>query len=447
MLDRNETLHNYLNEVLGDEEDEDNNINDDFQAIHPSIASVCGIGAVLLTLGFMKVPRENRAPNSKRDRATVKQKILDMNAKIFKRQYRLDKETFLALLEILKPLLQYTEKGTAMGELSSGSVVDPVIMLAVTLRLLAGGSYLDIAFGYHVGESSVYAIFHKTCQAIDSQLDNIEFPFENEQKLRDLESSFLKYCKGAFPGTVAAGDGIVFRTIKPNIDDVDGNVRAFFTRKGFYGHALQAFVDGDCKFVHLSMKVCASTHDGTAYVLSGISEVIKQGKLVPWAHVVLDEAYKCTQQELSPWKGKSLPADKDTFNYYLSLHRQCVERAFGLLVGRWGIFWRPLRFSPDVNARIITVACKLHNLCVDKFGSSRSSYEVFRRDLQWDRGDKGECDSTVLFTDGTTVRRGSRTDLHKSKRREELTQRLKDMGLARPIHSKLQSEIRRIRNL
>jgi hypothetical protein len=337
-------------------------------------------------------------------------------------------------------------KGQSMAALSSGEFIEPFLQLAITLRLLAGGSYLDIAFAYDVAEKSVFNIFHKVCIAIDIVLDNINFPYENEEKLRILEESFSQICKGAFRGTVAAGDGIVFKTIKPDIEDVDGNVRSFFTRKGFYGHALQAFVDGNCKFVHLSMKVCASTHDGTAYVLSGLSQIIAQGRLPSWAHVVLDEAYKCTEQELSPWKGKKLSPEKDTFNYFLSLHRQTVERAFGMLVRRWGIFWRPLRFSVEINSRIVSVCCKLHNLCLDAFGTSASTIECSTLDVHWKRGEQCQPDSTVLYTDGTTVRRGTRTDLFKSSTRERLTAILSEKGLRRPRHSALHKLVRRISN-
>ena len=113
--------------------------------------------------------------------------------------------------------------------------VDPVIQLAITLRMLAGGSYLDIAFGYDVGLSSVHAIFKKVLVAIDNNVDNIQFPVDCEQALRDLEETFCKISKGVFRGTVAAGD-------------VHGNVRSFYCRKGFYGHAVQAFCDGNCIF-------------------------------------------------------------------------------------------------------------------------------------------------------------------------------------------------------
>jgi hypothetical protein len=39
-------------------------------------------------------------------------------------------------------------------------------------------------------------------------------------------------------------------------------------------------------------------------------------------------------QEMSPWKGWNSPTEKDAFNYYLSLNRQVIEWAFGLLVQR-----------------------------------------------------------------------------------------------------------------
>ena len=106
--------------------------------------------------------------------------------------------------------------------------------------------------------------------------------------MEDLESTFANISKGVFRGTVAAGDGIIVKRQKPEVEDIDGNVRSFFTRKGFWGHAVQAFCDGNCKFVHVSQKVCASTHDGTSYVVTGISNIIREGKLNTKGHIVLD---------------------------------------------------------------------------------------------------------------------------------------------------------------
>lgn len=52
-------------------------------------------------------------------------------------------------------------------------------------------------------------------------------------------------------GTVAAGDGVVFKMNKPTVEEVDGDVTSFFTRKGYYAYALQAFCDARCKFLYL----------------------------------------------------------------------------------------------------------------------------------------------------------------------------------------------------
>ena len=44
--------------------------------------------------------------------------------------------------------------------------------------------------------------------------------------------------------------------------------------------------------------------------------------------------------------------EKDAFNYLLS-----EQRAFGILVARFGIFWHPLRLK-----MVIRVCAKLHNI-------------------------------------------------------------------------------------
>jgi hypothetical protein len=173
---------------------------------------------------------------------------------------------------------------------------------------------------------------------------------------------------------------------------------------------MQAFVDSKTKFLSISSKLCSSVHDSTAYIVSDVSHAIKEGKLPKWAHIVFDEAYTCTDQELSPFKGRDLNIWKDSFNYHLSLHRQVVERAFGILIQRWGIFWRPLKVAFSRIPLVIRVCCKLHNVCVDRFGTNHS-VNIARGDIKF--GDN----ATALFTDGTGKFRGMRTDLELCRKR------------------------------
>jgi hypothetical protein len=223
---------------------------------------------------------------------------------------------------------------------------------------------------------------------------------------------------------------------KPHSKSVNGDVASFFTRKGYYAFGMQGFVDSSCRFLAISMKLCSSVHDNTAYIVSDLSDRVKARQLPSWAHIVFDEAYPCSEQELSPFRGNNLTEWEDSFNYHLSLHRQCVERAFGILVQRWGVFWRPLRVKFHRIPLLIKVCCKLHNLCIERFGSG-DAIRIARGDMQ----PNDSC--TVLWTDGTGVTQGARTDLLTSRNRDTLVSRLRDMQKKRPAHSKF-SRVRRI---
>ncbi len=121
----------------------------------------------------------------------------------------------------------------------------------------------------------------------------------------------------------------------------------------------------------ISSKLCSSTNDNTSYIVTQLSKNIKAGLLPQKFHIVLDEAYPCTVQEMSPWKGRNLSVERDAFNYYSSLNQQVIERAFGILVQRWGIFWRPLKVSMHNRGVAVRVACRLHNVCVAEFGEKK----------------------------------------------------------------------------
>ena len=82
----------------------------------------------------------------------------------------------------------------------------------------------------------------------------------------------------------------------------------------------------------------------------------------------------------------------------------------------------------DRRPLLIRVACKLHNLCVDRMGINASISTV--------RGDVRSGDiASVLYTDGTGMYPGRRSDLDQSDTRNYLVERLKNLGKTRPSHS------------
>jgi DDE superfamily endonuclease len=184
----------------------------------------------------------------------------------------------------------------------------------------------------------------------------------------------------------------------------------------------------------IASKLCSSTHDSTAYIVTQLSKDIKSGKLPKDYHVVLDEAYPCTEQEMSPWKGRKLSTEKDAFNYYMSLNRQVIERAFGILVQRWGIFWRPLRLSMKHRGTAIRVACKLHNVCIG-YSVNVPIQSIHIRSVPGfeTETDKQPGDEVCYnLTDGTPITRGYRSDLETCHHRDQWTKIIKEIGLTRP---------------
>jgi hypothetical protein len=174
------------------------------------------------------------------DYDAVVRKILKLKQSqrlLFTRIYRLSPTSFDKTLAIIEPDL-LPKKPTAKH------FVPAIIKLCLGLRVLAGGSYLDLSFGYDVPHGTVHHYAWQALHAIDRSadpfLDNIKSPiYATPEQLEALEEGFAKMSNFKLRGTIAAGDGIVFRMIMPTNEEVDGDVTSYFTRKGYYAYGLQ----------------------------------------------------------------------------------------------------------------------------------------------------------------------------------------------------------------
>jgi hypothetical protein len=109
--------------------------------------------------------------------------------------------------------------------------------------------------------------------------------------------------------------------------------------------------------------------------------------------------------------------------------RQCIERAFGLLTQRWGVFWRPLKIQFNKWSLVCTVAAKLHNFCIDQrigMADQRHADDIMPGD-SWNVHENTEESEEILRPSGT--------------RRNDLTNRLMIRGAVRPPHSQCNSKI------
>jgi hypothetical protein len=186
---------------------------------------------------------ENRLRNREVNYMIIVEIINDLKRdhKTFTRMFRLSVKSFeLVLKTIENDLLPRAPGGK--------NIIPPTVKLCVTLRFLAGGSYLDISFGYRVPGRSIHFYVIQCLEVIDRSphpfINNIISPiYRSSSDLVDMEKGFAKLSFDLLRGTVAAGDGIIIRMQRPTNEEADGDVSSNYTRKGCYAYGLQVTYD------------------------------------------------------------------------------------------------------------------------------------------------------------------------------------------------------------
>jgi hypothetical protein len=340
----------------------------------------------------------------------------------FKRMYRLSRHDFCGITDLV------VANRIACG---SPKVRVPVeSRLSMTLRYLACGSYLDIAISHCVSISTFYFVVDEMLVDLDESL-SIKFPFRSAEW---LERSSIGFSRDRSPlrGCVGALDGIAIKIYEPSAADA-ANPSTYYNRKGFFALCVQAVCDFDYTFTFVSAQCPGSTHDSVAFAVSGLARLLSgcaDESMARGYWIAADDAYCCRDRLLTPWPGRGLSPDKDCFNYWQSSARIYIEQAFGMLVWRWGIFWRPIRAALPKASRLVVVCMKLHNFIVSN--GSIAVPDAYEEDSiqHHDAPDYSVHAQDELDTDGARHRR--RRDLETSELREEWTHKINDMGLRRP---------------
>lgn len=351
----------------------------------------------------------------------------------FQRMFRMTRSAFDALLAKVEPFMPI--RNERMARVSSGSMISNKTKLCCTLRWLAGGSYIDICWGWGVTQSSFFAehgVLWPTMEAIDSAFQ-IGLPLNNPEELKKTSDEFSAYSHGFMKGCVMAIDGWVARTRKPHVTEVE-SITSYRNRHGCWGLVVMAGCDARCRFNMFSVISSGSTNDALAWEMSAMKDIIEnQNRLPQEFYAIGDEAFTTTDQLLTPYGGHGLDPWQDSFNYHLSAMRQCIERAFGLLTNRWGILWRPLKCAMNRWPLVLSVCAKLHNYCLDQ--NVPPVQHRFYDDVQ-----EGDACEVVLNAEpapqGSTRRVGGA-----GLRRQRFTAELKEAGQRRPAHAMINSRM------
>ena len=316
--------------------------------------------AILLNSKKDKKTRKVRLELRLREELTFENLTLVYDDALFCRAFRMPRQAFHELLSSVRQSLQ---KNIEMGRRAKRPTIPPDVRLAVTLRMMAGASYLDLMGTYQMSKTSVYNVFHSTCTVLSERLQLPGLP-STVSGLRHSAKTFKMSRNPPSPlsGCVGALDGIAIKIKKPAWCHAPSTL---FCRKLYYALPVQAVVDADYRFLCCSARCVGSTHDSVAHTVSALGHYLESGKLHFECWIAGDEAYVCTESLITPFPAASATDAEDAFNYYHSSLRMHVEQAFGMLVGKWRILSQ-LSFSLHTNARLIVLSMKLHNFVLDR---------------------------------------------------------------------------------
>ena len=386
--------------------------------VHDNIAGiVVAFNSVLLMISVQfihdlhllclrKVVRQNllKSEEAKRRKKKVRVRFSDfvssISPKMFRRMFRMPYECFMLLCRNIEDGVgrdeflgeEYIEKelnsGKKKGRMkaahmeASGGYISGEVKVALTLRLLAGASYLDISYIFDIFYTSTFRIFHHVCQEWLCQDWVNEYVLEtyigNPEKLYQISKEFTAKGRsnGILGGIIGALDGWLVKIRSPSfVRDGVRNAAAFFSRKGFFALNVQVIVDRNKKVLWRSINSKGSEHDSSSFkdtsLYKNLTEIFGEGKDNPLCYdgiqlyLVGDSAYALRPFLLCPYDGAEPGTPEDVFNFMLSSNRIFVECTFGEIDARFGIFWRPLAFDLAKDKFVIDSCMRVHNFLVD----------------------------------------------------------------------------------
>ena len=106
---------------------------------------------------------------------------------------------------------------------STGGFISGEVKLALTLHLLASGSYLDLSLLLEVGFSYLYEVFHNviSCWINNDQLVKIngEDYLNDNDRMAEVAADFSRGSNGLIVGAIGALDGCLVKICKPTKRD------------------------------------------------------------------------------------------------------------------------------------------------------------------------------------------------------------------------------------
>ncbi|KAL7533959.1 hypothetical protein ACHAXR_010297 [Thalassiosira sp. AJA248-18] len=295
-----------------------------------------------------------------------------------RKAWRMSLDSFKSLHAKLEARLRdefHAGDRTAGGKTPNGDIPTK-LRLSAAIRFFAGAAVYDIMLTHGMGRQTVYQSVYGVVNVVNAEPslsfnDNgAEFPSHEEQK--EIAAGFELKSGAGFDKIVLAVDGMLVWTIQPSMADCEylkiGQRLFHCYRKDKFGWLLMAGCDDQTRFRWADIRHPSSTSDYLAWTTSTVGRELENedSDLVLGGHSIAgDNAFVESMSMSTPVPGIHISDVEDGYNFYLSQLRITIERAFGILVHRWGVLRRPLSMSILKVPAIVTCLMRLHNFCID----------------------------------------------------------------------------------
>lgn len=281
----------------------------------------------------------------------------------WKLNFRLDRSSFLKLLNLIAPYITEPSYAVRYDAISTEK------KLAMTLYYLKDqGSFRMTANTFGCGISTVSKVIREICHVLADKIGPklIKFP----QTVEDIElgiSIFQK--KFGFPQAIGCVDGTHIPIKRPSENSHD-----YFCYKQRFSINVQAICDANGLFTDVEIRWPGSVHDARVFANSQVNKMFVE-KRIPLVYRELVPGDVCVPQLLLGDPAYPLLyymlkeyiscADNQqvVFNQMLRSARNQIECAFGRLKARFRILNKPLDVDIEFIPTLIYSCFVLHNFC------------------------------------------------------------------------------------
>ncbi|XP_044592619.1 putative nuclease HARBI1 isoform X1 [Cotesia glomerata] len=283
----------------------------------------------------------------------VENTVFRMTDETFKSHFRMRRETFEFLINLLGPDLQKQSVHFGRHPIS----VEKQLLLSIW-TMATPDSYRSVCDRFDVGKATAWRTVWKVVKSIYNYLPvYIKWPTREEARI----TSNHIYRKYGFPNVLGAIDGTHIRIAQPKEHHA-----SYINRKGFHSIQTQLVCDHKLKIIHAYCGQAGSVHDARVFRLSNLQNCCTPEFFPDDTHLLGDKAYSIQPCIMVPYRNNgNFNQDSLRYNTIHSSARMMIERANALLKGRFRSLLDKLPFKrTDLIPYYVIACCILHNICI-----------------------------------------------------------------------------------